>query len=184
MAEKLLPSYEILLKQSAELNKNEAYGVSAITYNMHLAEENLCMFLLSFIESLEKSLPVEESEIDLKKEVKRWKNKHGVVGMDDLWFNFAHRFYDLGCRHAAAMYDDIEFERQRRSEEEPTIKGWVARDDYIFRHGCLYLYITKPRSDGNYGWCGKAVKELDTHLFPDLKWIDGPIEVELQIKQL
>lgn len=80
--------------------------------------------------------------------------------------------------------DIVDFVLKKYAEGFPTIKGWVARDDYIFRHGCLYLYITKPRSDGNYGWCGRAVKELDTHLFPDLKWIDEPIEVELQIRPL
>lgn len=38
----------------------------------------------------------EQLEMDLEKEVKKWKNKHGVVGMDDLWLNFAHYFYELG----------------------------------------------------------------------------------------
>lgn len=31
----------------------------------------------------------------------------------------AKRFYELGCRHVAVLYDDIEFERQRRAEQEP-----------------------------------------------------------------
>ena len=42
------------------------------------------------------SLQQEQPEVDLEKEVKRWKNKHGVVGMDDLWFKFARYFYELG----------------------------------------------------------------------------------------
>lgn len=35
----------------------------------------------------------EQLEVDLDKEVQRWKNKHGVVGMDDLWLKFARHFY-------------------------------------------------------------------------------------------
>ena len=38
----------------------------------------------------------EQPEVDLEKEVQRWKNKHGVVGMDDLWLKFARHFYELG----------------------------------------------------------------------------------------
>ena len=39
---------------------------------------------------------IEVKEVDLKKEVKRWKNEHGVYGMDDLDFIFAKHFYELG----------------------------------------------------------------------------------------
>jgi hypothetical protein len=42
------------------------------------------------------SLQQEQTEVDLEKEVQRWKNKHGIVGMDDLWLKFAHHFYELG----------------------------------------------------------------------------------------
>ena len=42
------------------------------------------------------SLQQEQPEEDLEKETKRWKNKYGVVGMDDLWLDFAHHFYELG----------------------------------------------------------------------------------------
>lgn len=38
-------------------------------------------------------------EADLEKEVQRWKNKHGVVGMDDLWLNFARHFAEWGAIH-------------------------------------------------------------------------------------
>ena len=37
-----------------------------------------------------------QSEVDLDKEVQEWKNKHGVVGMDNLWLGFALHFYELG----------------------------------------------------------------------------------------
>lgn len=41
-------------------------------------------------------LQQEQPEVDLDKEVQRWKNKHGVVGMDDLWLKFALCIYELG----------------------------------------------------------------------------------------
>ena len=42
------------------------------------------------------SLQQEQSEVDLEEEVKRWKDKHGVVGMDDLWLDFACHFWNKG----------------------------------------------------------------------------------------
>lgn len=66
---------------------------------------------------------------------------------------------------------------------------WVARD----KDGCLWLYIYKPiRSKTNYWW---EVDEqntpldeddclmIDIELFPDLRWEDEPIEVELVRKE-
>ena len=41
---------------------------------------------------------IEVKEVDLKKEVKRWKNEHGVYGMDDLDFIFGKHFYELGLK--------------------------------------------------------------------------------------
>ena len=38
----------------------------------------------------------EQPKVELEEEVKRWKNKHGVVGMDDLWLKFARHFFELG----------------------------------------------------------------------------------------
>lgn len=48
--------------------------------------------ILSIITSLQQEQP----EVDLEKEVRMWKNKYGVVGMDDLWLNFARYIYELG----------------------------------------------------------------------------------------
>lgn len=45
---------------------------------------------------LERQKEQEQPEVDLEEEVKRWKNKYGVVGMDDLWLDFARHFYELG----------------------------------------------------------------------------------------
>ena len=50
----------------------------------------------SLLKQVKKKLQQEQPEVDLEKEVQRWKNKHGVVGMDDLWLKFARHFYELG----------------------------------------------------------------------------------------
>ena len=73
-----------------------------------------------------------------------------------------------------------------------TIKGWIARDDDY----TLAFHYVKPRrvvfQDGrrskegtpwvwfnDEGWL-----LMPTDFFPDLKWEDEPIEVELTIKRL
>ena len=69
-----------------------------------------------FIESLE-----EEQDVDLEKEYESFvtsdpvysKLTNGIVGKA-----IARHFYELGCRHAAVLYDDMEKERQRRQESE------------------------------------------------------------------
>ena len=43
-------------------------------------------------------MDIEVKEVDLEKEVKRWKNEHGVYGMDDLDFIFAKHFFELGLK--------------------------------------------------------------------------------------
>ena len=48
---------------------------------------------LSFLNTLE------VKEVDLKKEVKGWKEEHCVYGMDELHFIFAKHFYELGLKH-------------------------------------------------------------------------------------
>ena len=127
-------------RTEAELKKNEAYGVSAITYNMHLAEENLCMFLLSFIESLEKPRVIDE-------------------GKDEI---------------------DEGFTRMMLKGSTPKIKGWVARD----KNGVLSLYHSNPERDGN-SWDGLYfMRRIDRDNFPNLKWEDNPIEVELEIHRV
>lgn len=60
---------------------------------------------------------------------------------------------------------------------------WVARD----KDGELVLYKGKPvRSHSKDKWVSFGVNwenfTIDESLFPDLKWEDEPIEVELTIK--
>lgn len=72
------------------------------------------------------------------------------------------------------------------------IKGWVARDD----DGTLAIHYEKPRrvcyynneivSDGTpWVWENEAgYGLLPVKIFPDLKWEDEPLEVELTIKRV
>jgi hypothetical protein len=59
----------------------------------------------------------------------------------------------------------------------PTIKGWVARDE----DGLLALYEERPIRRNREWMSSMNFFTLDHELFPDLKWEDEPIEVELPI---
>ena len=59
-------------------------------------EENGRMEVLTSLQSTIASLQQGQPKMGLEEEVKRWKNKHGVVGMDDLWLKFALYIYELG----------------------------------------------------------------------------------------
>jgi hypothetical protein len=63
---------------------------------------------------------------------------------------------------------------------------WAARD----QDGQLFLYDIKPsrKSDGNNEWPnlwdnGNYNMPLDKTLFPDLKWGNEPLKVELKAVQ-
>lgn len=61
----------------------------------------------------------------------------------------------------------------------PTIKGWVARD----KNGQMWLYGQMPWRNVSV-WTtnnGRNFIRIDPTLFPDLRWEDEPIEVELPI---
>lgn len=62
---------------------------------------------------------------------------------------------------------------------------WVARD----KDGCLNLFSSKPVKEKDVDWWELAdiendeeFMELNPELFPDLRWEDEPIEVELVSK--
>ena len=72
----------------------------------------------------------------------------------------------------------------------PKIKGWVARD----RNGALHFHKDKPHREYDCAWYTdwkrhpepeifhlRLPKQMD---FPELKWEDEPIEVELLIKKV
>ena len=60
--------------------------------------------------------------------------------------------------------------------EKKTCKLYVARD----KSGELCIYNTKPERDCVRDfWCSDLYFTIFPNLFPDLKWEDEPIEVEL-----
>lgn len=66
-------------------------------------------------------------------------------------------------------------------QEQPVLHGWVARED----KGRLLLFGEKPLRNGNYGWKSSSFCiELNSNIYPDLMWIDDPIEVELSINKI
>ena len=90
-------------------------------------------------------------------------------GEDPVPSEVAEHFYLLG---------------KQAQEQKPEAKftGWVARDrefDSYYGTG-LILYSKKPRRSDNC-WNGDIVAQLPWELFPDLKWEDEPMEVEITI---
>ena len=72
---------------------------------------------------------------------------------------------------------------EKEQPEEPKIKGWAARDE----DGILTFSFKKPEraQNGDVGyWFGGDFLELSKEGFPDLKWKDDPIEVELEIHRV
>ena len=60
---------------------------------------------------------------------------------------------------------------------EKKYKLWVARDKNCF----LFVYEDKPtRCDNQCEWLGRFLCSMKNSYFPELKWEDEPIEVELR----
>lgn len=60
---------------------------------------------------------------------------------------------------------------------ENKYKLWVARD----KNGFLFSYEDKPtRCDNQKEWIGCFFSSMKNSYFPELKWEDEPIEVELR----
>lgn len=70
------------------------------------------------------------------------------------------------------------------SESTAKLTGWMARDrEYNPYFGLgLVLFNEKPKRTGNC-WSGEIASQLPWKLFPDLKWEDEPMEVEITIKR-
>lgn len=62
--------------------------------------------------------------------------------------------------------------------ENKNYKFWIARD----KNGWLFAYEDKPeRCDNEKIWFSlKFFFSMENSLFPDLKWEDEPIEVEIR----
>lgn len=84
-----------------------------VTLETKCAIRSMTNGLLSFIELLEK-----EQEVDLEKEIKDCIKAVHCLAIGKEIEKICRHFYELGCRHAAVLYDDIEKERRKRQEEE------------------------------------------------------------------
>ena len=145
--------------------------------------------LLSFIESLEKEQEYTDYDIDgLEKQLDMWRHKH-FKGARDAYF--AGEWLERGAQlEIAKQFYKLGKTQSDMTEQEFKIKGWVARE----RAGVcpnLCLYEDKPeREDNGYGdlfWHSRAWTNsirLKSEMFPELKWEDEPIEVELIINRL
>lgn len=75
---------------------------------------------------------------------------------------------------------------EKQSEKKPEVKhiGWVARDSehnpYLGLG--LVLFKEKPIRSGDC-WTGVIDSQLPWESFPDLKWEDEPVEVEITIRK-
>lgn len=74
--------------------------------------------------------------------------------------------------------------REDKQKPEAKLTGWVARDsEYNPYSGLgLILFNKKPRKSYDC-WSGDIVTHLPWKLFPDLKWNDEPMEVEITIRK-
>ena len=65
----------------------------------------------------------------------------------------------------------------KKIKMENKYKLWVARD----KNGFLFSYKGKPaRCDNQKEWIGRFFSSMKNSYFPELKWEDEPIEVELR----
>lgn len=80
---------------------------------------------------------------------------------------------------------DESFTKMMLKESTPKIKGWVARDEFVSM--CRFHIGKKPErfeEDGLRYWVGGSCWNLPRDVYPDLKWEDEPIEVELEIHRV
>lgn len=93
------------------MTENCALAEKADCFGQRAVEDN---DILSFLDTLPEQ-PVK----GLEEELKRYINSDEYINTrESCLLLVARHFYELGCRHVAVLYDDIEFERQRRAEEE------------------------------------------------------------------
>ena len=109
--EKIKAEIEMRLKANGSFDEE---GDSAWHYDQGMIEAY--QSILSFIKSMEKEQP---EGVDLEREINTLFYDKGWSCLEDINTDvFARHFYELGCRHTAVLYDDIEKERQRRCEQE------------------------------------------------------------------
>ena len=91
---------------------------------------------------------------------------------------------DYYCRNFITKWCEIPSEMQNEQKPEAKLTGWVARDsEYNPYSGLgLVLFNEKPRKYYDC-WRGAIASQLPWNLFPDLKWEDEPVKVEITIRK-
>lgn len=88
--EKFYKKVDELMSHYAKVEKDVKNDIwLSLSYR---AKVKMCSEIIDIITSLQQEQP----EVDLEKEVNRWKDEHGIVGMDVLWLDFARHIYGLG----------------------------------------------------------------------------------------
>ena len=109
----------------ALIDKDKAIADIEQRRDFYLGQANACVGT-NIVDGLDEalcllnSLEAEEKEVDLEEHYKQWLEEYmeQSEGYYPTAQAIALHFYDLGCRHTAVMYDDIEYERQRAEEAE------------------------------------------------------------------
>lgn len=125
--------------------------------------------LLGFIESLEQEPTFKVGDTIITKDGTAIpKEPFHIDRIDD------GRYWDENNEILIVNQDEFEL-------YSPKIKGWVARQE----SGVLNLFSSKPIPE-HCGWQSPDYSDcvmIDSNLFPELGWLDNPIEVELSIEK-
>lgn len=79
--------------------------------------------------------------------------------------------------------ESLQQEQPEEYESLPKVRGWVAR----FADGSLGISKEKPfyyEADGKTYISGYETVFIDKSLFPELHWLDEPVEVELLVRRV
>ena len=122
---------------------------------------------------------------EIKKEIERRKQEIFPVKVGGQIVNRGPKSVESGYLNALDWVLSFIESLEKEQPQVQKIKGWVVRDSFG-----LEFYRRKPyRVIGEIShWTDKLGPNsewfLDESLFPELKWEDDPIEVELTINKL
>ena len=107
----------------------------------------------------------------IEKEIARYLREECAGDDEPTVEETAKHFYDLGCRHTAVMYDDIEFERQRRQEKEPQGLDEAA-EEYAKLRNAAYETVFYAFKAGAEWMAEQGVsKEAEIEVHGDVGWL-------------
>lgn len=85
----------------------------------------------------------------------------------------AEHFYEIGGKQEMVLPDDVKFERLSLEGNVQIAKGFVMKDfdDNLYIKNGRYLF-------------DKTISKIPNKLFPNFKFADSPIEIELIIREV